>query len=626
MVELKFLGGALLLQDGRPLSGTAARRHPVALLALLATTTGHSLSRSKAAGLLWPDVGEATARNRLSSTLYLLRQLLGKDVVTSAGDNLRLDPESVNCDVWNFRAALESGDLPQAMALYDGPFLDGFYLEDSTLFEERVDTERQKLELAWRNADETSQIEPSIAVLPFESPDDVESAELGDGIHSGILNRLARLEGLTVIAWTSVRCYRGTQRKASEIGTELGVHWVLEGRVHARDEQIRVDARLVEAHTDRQVWAYDLVERLAAETYFKVQTEIAAQIVELLRHQLTPKERRELERNPTESLAAHRLSTQGRMDLDHRSRADMERALKSFEDAVALDPDYALAWVGVADALGLLHAYGFAGRDVLGTASRAIDTALEKDSCCAEAIAAHGRMLGQHRREPEARRALERAVTLKPGYAEAHNWLTISYEIGGEIEAAQKSARRAVALNPLSAEALNNLAGSMLFGGDPAEALKVTEQVLKFEPDYGTATLYTGLALYEMGRFEEAVNALRGLELAWVQSGVDAALALSFAADGHPDSALDLLDHIREQGHEFDEGLVLAALGEKEAAFEAFGRARFDEMELGVSYWPTVCVRYLFGRVWEIMQDDRRFDDLQRRIFENWGLEVLESK
>ncbi|MEJ2602936.1 MAG: BTAD domain-containing putative transcriptional regulator [Gammaproteobacteria bacterium] len=709
MFELNLLGGATLRENASPLTGPAVRRHPMALLAILATATERTASRAKAVGLLWPDADEATARNRLRSTLYPLRKLMGQRAIVSSGDSLRLDDASLACDVWHFRHAIEAGDVERAVRLYRGPFLDGFCLEGSSLFDEHVRSEREALDRAWRQAVESlaeraadsppdsvrwwrqlnasdpldsrvagrlvqalaaagnrpealrvaaahedvlrrelgveadaafrSSVErirsdasvlpdsepgareasPGIAVLPFERLGGRDDDGLGDGIHSGIVTRLAQLEGLSVIARTSVRAYRDTQKQMSQIAGELGVRWVMEGDIQTSGDRLRLNVRLVEAPRDHQTWGEDYVRSLTPDDVFHVQSEIAGEIVERIRGALTNAEQARLARRPTESLEAYRLAVQGRMHLDHRSPGDMERALACFEEALGIDPDYAVARVGVADALGLLHAYGHAGEDVLPRAEEAIRTALERDPGSAEAHAAMGRLLGQRNRNEEALAELRLALELQPGYAEAHSWMTIGLQIGGAPHEAIRSARRAVSLNPLSIEAVGNLAASCLFAGRLDEAIAEAHRCRALDGDYATAAFFEALARYEKQQFGQTIELLQALEVPWAGCGVTTVAALATAAMGEAESARGLLEEIRCAGFPFDEGLVLAALGETDAAFEAFGRARFDGLDFAESYWPTVAVRYLFGRVWDVIRGDRRFRRLGRRVDEAWG-------
>ena len=717
MVELGFLGGATLQVDGKPVAGPAARRHSLALLALLPTAPATTLSRAKLIGLLWPDADEPTARNRLTSTLYSVRQALGSAALASVSDGLRLERSAVARDVWRFLGALEAGDRAAAARAYGGPFLDGFYLEGSTLFDERVEAERQRLHRVWHDSVEAlaeaaeadarpreaaqwwqvlcaadpldsgvagrlvrslaasgrlrealraadahasalredlgtepdagfrklveqvrdepgvthrdpasgNAVQPSIAILPFEALGEQEGSGLAEGVHSGLLTRLSALRGLSVIARTSVLPFRNCDRRASEIAAELGVRWVLEGDVQARGHRFHVNVRLVEGATDRQVWGQGYGGLLNAATYFQVQADIAGEVAANLQLQLSPGDRLGLERNPTQDLEAYRLCTEGRMQLDGRSPDHMRQALRSFEAALVLDPDYATAWVGVADALGLLHAYGFEGPEVLPRAEQAINTALARDPRCAEAHAALGRLMGQRNLAPEAEREIRLALSLRPGYAEAHNWLSVGLHVTGDAAEAARSSRRAVALNPLSPEALVNLASSSLFSGQLEAALKAARRARTLDEDYTTASFYEALILYEMGRFTEAAALLEGLFLPWAGSGPTTSRALSLAAAGREAEARALLEPIRSAGHAFDEGLVLAALGEREAAFGAFDSASFDGLEMAVTYWPTVALRYLFGRVWEGLRDDARYVALHRRMEESWGLAEPEA-
>jgi TolB-like protein/Tfp pilus assembly protein PilF len=460
---------------------------------------------------------------------------------------------------------------------------------------------------------------PAIAVLPFETLGAAEMA-LGEGVHSGILTRLSTLDGLSVISRTSVRRYRDTDKRPAEIAAELGVRWVLEGDVQASGGRFRVNVRLIEAPSDRNTWAQAHEGRLTAENFFQVQADIAGEIADQVSLQLTPAERRRLQENPTASLEAYRLCTEGRMHLDGRSPESMQRALRCFEEAVAVDPDYAVAWVGIGDALGLLHAYGYVGEDVLPRAGQAIDTALERDPRCAEGHAALGRLLGQRNLAPESLDELRLAISIAPGYAEAHNWLSVGLYVTGDAAGALESASRAVALNPLSAEAVSNLGSCYLFTRRLEQALKELRRARELGGDYASATFYEAITLYELERHPEATALLDGLVVPWVGSGVNTVRALALAAQGEEAIARELLEPIRAAGHGFDEGLVLAALGEREAALETFARTRLGGLHMAVSYWPSVAVRHLFGRIWAPLRDDPRYAQLRHQVDAIYGL------
>lgn len=728
MADLRFLGGAVLEGGEGPLRGPASRRHPVATLALLATAPSRTLSRAKLVGLLWPDVDEATGRNRLTSCLYHLRRALGGSAIASVGDGLRLDRGEIDCDVWRFEDALADDDLAAAVRLYGGSFLDGFYLDDSSLFEERVDRERRRLQRSWRDAVETlatraeargdagsavrwwrervaedpfdsraaarliaalasagrrgealraaethserlrdelgaepdadflalvarvrtpdpsrRESEPlpgaeggtrapgrareedrrAIAVLPFETLGGAGDTGFGEGVHGGILTRLAELPELTVIARTSVLRYRDTRRRISDIAMDLGVDWVLEGDVQESAGRFRVRVRLVEAATDRQVWALDRSGSLSAADVFELQADVTNEIVEHLHLELTPEERKQVRRTPTESLEAYRLCAQGRMLLDRRSREEMERAVACFERALALDPAYPVARVGLADALGLLHAYGHAEADrVLPRAEAAIREALEADPRSAEAHAALGRLLGQRNEARAADAEMRLAIELKPSYAEAHNWDSVGSQVLGRPERALESARRAVRLNPLSPEAVANLAFSYLINRELEPALAEARRTLELVPSYESGRFFEGIVLHEMGRFEEAAETLDGLIVPWAESAPPAVRALALVGSGEGDAAREILAELETGGRLFDAGLVRAALGETGAAFDAFARAELGGLDFASSNWPTLVVRYLFPDVWSGLRNDPRYEALRRRIDGIWGLDA----
>jgi tetratricopeptide (TPR) repeat protein len=177
-----------------------------------------------------------------------------------------------------------------------------------------------------------------------------------------------------------------------------------------------------------------------------------------------------------------------------------------------------------------------------------------------------------------------------------------------------------VALNPLSAEAVSNLGSCYLFTGQFEEALKESRRARTLGGDYASAAFYEAITLYELERYSEAEALLEGLVIPWVGSGVNTVRALVLAAQGKDAAARELLEPIRAAGHGFDEGLVLAALGEREAALDTFARTRLGGLDMAVSYWPSVAVRHLFERVWAPLRDDPRYAELRHQVDAIYGL------
>ena len=221
MIRLKFLGGAIVEGGPGGVTGLASRRHPLAILALLATAPSQTLSRSKLVGLLWPDSPEEKGRNRLNTYLHRIRSELGNDAVASVGDDLRLDGNTVDCDVCRFEEALEAGDHERAVRLYSGPFLDGFHLGGSAEFEHHVDRERARMRRGYRRALEALAEEAEEHGEPDAAARWWRERANDDPYDSGVARRLMEALAKTGNPASALRVARvHTQLLEQEFGTE----------------------------------------------------------------------------------------------------------------------------------------------------------------------------------------------------------------------------------------------------------------------------------------------------------------------------------------------------------------------------------------------------------------------
>lgn len=476
---------------------------------------------------------------------------------------------------------------------------------------------------AWHlmGAREPAVTDRSIAVLPFETLGEEKTNAFTDGIHGDLLTRLSRISDLSVISRTSVMRYRNPDRSLPAIGEELGVAWILRGEVQEAADQVQVNARLVNARTDRQVWAESYRRELTAANVFQIQAEITRQIARALEIQLSSREERQVERTPTENLDAYRLYTQGREQLDQRTEQGMRRSLDYFQRAIADDSSYALAWVGLADGLSLLEFYGYPNPGIALGPRQAARRALELDPTLGEAHSSLGIVHSTRREGPEALRELERAVELRPGYAEAHAWLGWMHLILGRPEEALEPMKRATTLSPLAPAFRAYLAEAYLANGRSRDALREARRAREIQPDYPLADFMEGLVLYHLGMMAEAKAVLRDV-LPLVRPGgtpslseVRAVLAVTHAASGDSTTARELLARIEEANHPFSAGLVHAALGEYQAAFDAFAK---------VPTWDSFSTehfRYFFPDVLRPLRDDPRYQELLREVDRSWGLE-----
>lgn len=466
-----------------------------------------------------------------------------------------------------------------------------------------------------RVAAPTSQLPEAIAVLPFETIGSGEARTFTQGVHGDLVTRLSVIADLRVISRRSVCTYEGTGRSIRQIGRELDAAWIMEGEVQVMADRVRVQARLIDARTDQNVWAKNFQRRLTADQLFQIQKEITYQIVRELQAHLSPQEKKRIGKAPTGDLAAYRLHAEGRRKLDQRTERAMRKAVDFFERATAHDPEYAQAWAGLADALALLYDYGHARRE--HTLPRAMEAAQKALALVPELAAAHASLglIHSNRHEgPKAIVALQRAVELQPSYAEAHNWLSWNYALLGDAEKALESAARAVALNPISAEAVSNLSASSITTGDWGRAVAEAKRGEELEPAWATPTFYKGVALYHLQRFEECIEALDGLDAPWSGQGAQATVALAHAGAGRAAVARNTLSQFETEGAHFAAGLVHAALGDMDRAFAAFAEITYWDD------WPTLAAFHYYPDVLGPVRADARWASVVHSLKRDRGI------
>jgi DNA-binding SARP family transcriptional activator/Flp pilus assembly protein TadD len=457
----------------------------------------------------------------------------------------------------------------------------------------------------------------SIVILPFyEFGKGDEVSNFASGLHFDLISRLSGVSALTVISRTSVLQYKDTDKPISMIAHELGAGAVLEGTVQVKSGRVRLNIQLIDAKHGCRIWSeiYDRV--LSAKHLFDIQSELALKITASLEAKLTPDEKKRVEEwAPTDDLEAHRLYTYGRKQVDKRTADGMKRAVEYFRSAVIQDPDFALAWVGLADTLTLQFDYGYRkAEEVLPKADEAIDRALGLDPGLAEAYASLGLLHSNRHEGSAAIMQLNQAVKLQPSYAEAHNWLSWNYQLLGMPGKALESAEIAVNLNPLSPEAVSNLSLSSLQNGLIEKAISEALRCIEIQPEWSTPAFYQALALYNSGRFSEAKPILNDLIVPWAGNGPLATLALCHIKTRHLDAAEVILERLREKNDHFAVGLINASLGFKDRAFELFHQIEYWDD------WDTLSVHHFYKDILEPMKKDPRFKKILHNLNECRGL------
>ncbi len=329
--------------------------------------------------------------------------------------------------------------------------------------------------------------EKSIAVLPFANRSvRAEDAFFVDGMHDDILTHLAKIRSLKVISRTSVMEYRDTTKNLRTIGRELGAATILEGGVQRSGDHVRINMQLIDAETDDHLWADIYDRQLTAENLFTIQTEIATEIAVALRAALSPAEKDRLAAIPTENLEAYEAYLIGRQRLAERNTSAFAQAVEYFGRAIGLDPDFALAYVGLAETYVLQAFYsGFPPEETLAKARAAAEHALQLDDQLGEAYNALAAVKEDLHDYAGAEAAFQRALELNPNHAPTYHWYgyMLRQELGRSEEALELH-KRGVELDPLSGPLMVNTAADLMALGRNDEAEQWLDKAIDVLPDY----------------------------------------------------------------------------------------------------------------------------------------------
>ena len=353
--------------------------------------------------------------------------------------------------------------------------------------------------------------EKSIAVLPFINRSELQEDEwFTDGMHDELLTRLSRIGSLKVISRTSVMEYRDTKKKIPEIAKELGVAHILEGGVQRAGDSVRINVQLINAHTDEHLWAEIYDRKMSAENLFAIQSEISTKIANALNAELSPQEESRVYDLPTSSLEAYNHYLRGRQLMATRRAKEMEQALKEFEMAVEADPEFALAWVGIADTHALL--LGFSSIQVSETLEireQAIDKALALDEQLGEAYTSLGMLYVAKGKPEQAEAAFRKAIVLSPNYAQAYHWY--AGLLGGWEDAEKQLALyyKGAQLDPLSSVIQVNIADVLANLGRDEEAMDQYRDLLQMNPEFNITYIAIGRFHQERDRLAESIKWFR---------------------------------------------------------------------------------------------------------------------
>jgi serine/threonine protein kinase len=423
----------------------------------------------------------------------------------------------------------------------------------------------------------------SIAVLPFANMSaDPESEYFIDGVAEEIINALTKVEVLDVASRTSAFAFKGQKQDIREIGKKLNVGTVLEGSVRKSGQRLRVSAQLIDVNNGYHLWSERYDRELA--DVFAIQDEIAESIVKALEVVLTPSEARAVKSVPVKDIRAYEYYLRGRQFLYQHRKAGHYEAIEWYRRAIEIDPEYALAYAGIADSSSLLYMYREATPENLRRAEESSRKALELNPDLAEAHASFGLALSLRKRWKEAAEAFERALELDPRSFEAAYFYARSSYAEGDYAKAEEMFARAARNRPDDYQAVGFRGMALKKLGREEEALQASaaavaaaERRLAINPGESRALYLGAVHLFEIGQRERAFE--------WA----DRAIAVD------PDEVSTL----------YNTGCLYSVAGDKERALDCLDRA----VRSGFAQREWIAN----DNDWDSIRDDPRFNEILAR-------------
>jgi serine/threonine protein kinase/TolB-like protein/Flp pilus assembly protein TadD len=452
----------------------------------------------------------------------------------------------------------------------------------------------------------------SIAVLPFINQSGDPNAEyLSDGLTESIINSLTQLPNLRVIARSSVFRYKGKETDPLVAGKELGVRAVLVGRIMPRGDGFTISTELVDVRDNKQVWG-EQYERKTSDL-MSLQRDIAGQIANNLRLKISGEEHNRMMKHYTENPEAYQLYLKGRFYWNKRTAESYQKAIDYFRQAIEKDPNYALAYTGLADCYSFLSSQGIRPpRDVFPLAKEAALKAIEIDSSLSEAHTSLAYVKLYYDWDwAGAESEYKQAIALNPNYPTPHHGYAYLLISSGRTEDAIAEIRKAEAIDPLSLIFQTDHGEYYYFARRPDEAIAQLRKAIDMDPSFVRAHWLLGRALIQKGRCDEGIDeAVKAQRMA---PAIEALgwLAQEYAACGRTSEAQKAMNELLELSkdhyvspHWFS--AVQASLGNKDEAFKWLDQA------LDGRFGPLIYLKV--NPIWDPLRSDPRFGEYVRRI------------
>jgi serine/threonine protein kinase/tetratricopeptide (TPR) repeat protein len=453
----------------------------------------------------------------------------------------------------------------------------------------------------------------SVAVLPFTNVGGDSNAEyLSDGITEGLIDSLSQVPDLRVVSRTSVFHYKGKEIPPRTVARDLGVNAIVSGRVAQHGDTLLVSAELVDAQDDRQIWGEQYSRRLS--DVLTVQQEIAGNISEKLRR-LTGVEKERVTKRYTHNSEAYQAFLKGRYHWGRTSEDDLKQAIHYFEEAMRLDPSYAPAYAGMADAYDELGDLSYlAPTEAFPKAKAAALKALEIDPTLSEAHTVLGEISWWYDWDwATAEKEYRRAIELNPSSAVGHlRYAYLLATVFGRFDEAIAEGRRAQELEPLSLIMNTYLGYIYTLAHRYDESFPWFQKGIELEPGSNIAHAELAWTYAFKGMFAEAIAEHRKMSQPPAEGSlISAGIGYVYAVSGRRDEALKIIHHFKELAKEkyvdgYQMATIYSGLGDKDEAFHWLNR--------GIEQRSTSSVFVKYDPFFDRLHSDPRFPEVLRRI------------
>jgi serine/threonine protein kinase len=450
----------------------------------------------------------------------------------------------------------------------------------------------------------------SLAVLPFVNlSGDPEMEYLSDGITDTLINSLSQLRNLRVVPRSMTFRYKGREVDPQRAGSELDARAVLTGRVTQRGDTLLVGAELMDVAKLSQLWGAQYNRKMA--DIFVLQEEIAGEIAEKLKLQLTGDEKKRLTKRATGDKEAYQHYLKGRYWWGKRTPQGFSKAIEYFQQAIAKDPMYALAYSGLADCFSLLPTFAFVPpKEAYPKAKEAALKALEIDDTLAEAHTCLARVIASYDWNwPGGEKEFLRAIALNPDHAMAHMSYGLILVNTGRFEEGIRENKRALELDPFTLHT-NWILGLVYYvARQYDQAIDQCRKTLELDPNFFVTHTSLGAAYIQKSMYKEGIAELERAVAIFPANVSLAFLGYGYAEAGRRLEAQKVLDQLNEISKEkyvpaYHRAIIYAGLGEKDKAFEWLEKGFEERFIISIKVDP----------VYDPLRSDPRFADLLRRM------------